>query len=163
AQERGVRAATVGTPCEAVDAAARGVIASAGLGEAFIHRTGHGIGAEAHEDPYVVSGNTTPLVPGHAFSIEPGIYIPRRFGLRLGVYGTMAVFGVVAGLGDGGTGAAVRGIGAAAMALLAGAALATSIARRGAGVRGQRVRRAARARRVRAMVGRQAAHGEPAE
>ena len=83
--------------------------------------------------------------------------------LLRGVYGTMAVFGVVAGLGDGGTGAAVRGIGAAAMALLAGAALATSIARRGAGVRGQRVRRAARARRVRAMVGRQAAHGEPAE
>jgi len=83
AQERGVRAATVGTPCEAVDAAARGVIAGAGLGDAFIHRTGHGIGAEAHEDPYVVAGNATPLVPGHAFSIEPGIYLPGRFGLRL--------------------------------------------------------------------------------
>jgi Xaa-Pro aminopeptidase len=83
AQEAAVRAATVGTPCEAVDAAARSVIAAAGLGEHFVHRTGHGIGTEAHEDPYVVAGNTTPLVPGHAFSIEPGIYLPGRFGLRL--------------------------------------------------------------------------------
>ncbi|MEI8000303.1 MAG: Xaa-Pro peptidase family protein [Actinomycetes bacterium] len=83
AQEAAVRAATVGTPCEAVDAAARSVIAAAGLGEHFVHRTGHGIGTEAHEDPYVVAGNATPLVPGHAFSIEPGIYLPGRFGLRL--------------------------------------------------------------------------------
>jgi Xaa-Pro dipeptidase len=83
AQERGVRAATVGTPCEAVDAAARDAIAAAGFGEYFVHRTGHGIGAEAHEDPYVVSGNVTPLAPGHAFSVEPGIYLPGRFGLRL--------------------------------------------------------------------------------
>ena len=83
AQERGVRAATVGTTCEAVDAATRTVIADAGYGEFFVHRTGHGIGAEAHEDPYVVAGNATPLVPGHAFSIEPGIYVPDRFGLRL--------------------------------------------------------------------------------
>jgi len=83
AQERAVRAATVGTACEAVDAAARDTIAAAGFGEYFVHRTGHGIGAEAHEDPYVVSGNATPLAPGHAFSVEPGIYLPGRFGLRL--------------------------------------------------------------------------------
>jgi Xaa-Pro aminopeptidase len=83
AQERGVRAATVGTSCEAVDAATRTVIADAGYGEFFVHRTGHGIGAEAHEDPYVVAGNGTALVPGNAFSIEPGIYVPDRFGLRL--------------------------------------------------------------------------------
>jgi Xaa-Pro aminopeptidase len=83
AQEAGVRAATVGTTCEAVDAAARAVIAAAGFGQFFVHRTGHGIGTEAHEDPYVVAGNTTPLVAGHAFSVEPGIYLPGRFGFRL--------------------------------------------------------------------------------
>ncbi len=83
AQEQGVRAATVGTPCEEVDAAARRVIADAGFGDRFIHRTGHGIGVEAHEDPYLVAGNRLPLVAGHAFSVEPGIYLPDRFGLRL--------------------------------------------------------------------------------
>jgi Xaa-Pro aminopeptidase len=83
AQEAGVQAATVGTPCEAVDAAARAVISAAGYGDCFVHRTGHGIGTEAHEDPYVVAGNRTPLVAGHAFSVEPGIYLPGRFGLRL--------------------------------------------------------------------------------
>ncbi|MET0627790.1 MAG: Xaa-Pro peptidase family protein [Acidimicrobiia bacterium] len=83
AQEAGVMAATVGTPCAAVDAAARAVIVAAGYGDFFVHRTGHGIGAEAHEDPYVVAGNDVPLQPGHAFSIEPGIYLPGNFGLRL--------------------------------------------------------------------------------
>ena len=83
AQEAGVRAATVGTRCEDVDAATRRVIDDAGYGEYFVHRTGHGIGTEAHEDPYVVAGNDTPLVAGHAFSIEPGIYVPGSFGLRL--------------------------------------------------------------------------------
>jgi Xaa-Pro aminopeptidase len=83
AQEAGVQAAEVGARCEDVDAAARRVITDAGYGEFFVHRTGHGIGTEAHEDPYVVEGNTTRLVPGHAFSIEPGIYLPGRFGLRL--------------------------------------------------------------------------------
>ena len=83
AQAASVRAATVGTPCEDIDAAGRRVIEAAGYGEYFIHRTGHGIGVEAHEDPYIVAGNTTPLAPGHAFSIEPGIYIPGRFGARL--------------------------------------------------------------------------------
>ena len=62
---------------------ARAVIAEAGYGDFFVHRTGHGIGTEAHEDPYVVAGNATPLVAGHAFSVEPGIYVPGRFGLRL--------------------------------------------------------------------------------
>jgi Xaa-Pro aminopeptidase len=83
AQEAGVRAARIGTPCETVDAAARSIIAGAGFGEQFIHRTGHGIGVEAHEDPYIVAGNTDALVAGNAFSVEPGIYLAGRFGLRL--------------------------------------------------------------------------------
>jgi Xaa-Pro aminopeptidase len=83
AQQAAVSAAVVGTPCEEVDAAARRIIADAGWGEQFIHRTGHGIGIEEHEDPYIVSGNGTPLAPGHAFSIEPGIYVAGRFGFRL--------------------------------------------------------------------------------
>jgi Xaa-Pro aminopeptidase len=83
AQAAAVAAATVGTTCEAVDAAARDLIADAGFGEHFIHRTGHGIGLEEHEDPYLVSGNTEPLAAGHAFSIEPGIYLAGRFGARI--------------------------------------------------------------------------------
>jgi Xaa-Pro aminopeptidase len=83
AQESAVQAATVGTSCEEVDATARRVIAAGGFGDRFIHRTGHGIGLEAHEEPYLVSGNREPLEPGHAFSIEPGIYFPGRFGMRL--------------------------------------------------------------------------------
>ncbi len=83
AQRAAVDAAVVGTACEEVDAAARRIIAAAGWGEHFIHRTGHGIGIEAHEDPYIVSGNGEPLEAGHAFSIEPGIYVPGRFGFRL--------------------------------------------------------------------------------
>ena len=82
-QAAGVAAATVGTPCEEVDRACRSVIDDAGYGEYFIHRTGHGIGLEAHEDPYIVEGNARPLEAGHAFSIEPGIYIPGRWGMRL--------------------------------------------------------------------------------
>jgi Xaa-Pro aminopeptidase len=83
AQARGVAAAQVGTTCSAVDDAARSVIAAAGYGPAFIHRTGHGIGLEEHEDPYIVAGNALPLVPGHAFSVEPGIYLGGRFGARI--------------------------------------------------------------------------------
>ena len=83
AQETAVQAATVGTSCAAVDATARKLIADAGFGDRFIHRTGHGIGVEAHEEPYLVAGNDLPLAPGHAFSVEPGIYLPGRFGLRL--------------------------------------------------------------------------------
>ena len=83
AQAQAVEAATTGTTCEAVDAAARSVIEAAGYGEHFVHRTGHGIGLEEHEEPYIVSGNRRPLEAGHAFSVEPGIYFPGRFGMRL--------------------------------------------------------------------------------
>lgn len=83
AQQAAVAAAVVGTPCAEVDATARRIISDAGYGDRFIHRTGHGIGVEEHEDPYIVAGNDTPLAAGHAFSIEPGIYVPGRFGLRL--------------------------------------------------------------------------------
>jgi Xaa-Pro aminopeptidase len=83
AQQAAVAAATVGTPCEDVDRTARGIIAEAGYGEYFVHRTGHGIGLEEHEDPYIVEGNSAPLAAGHAFSIEPGIYVPGRWGMRL--------------------------------------------------------------------------------
>lgn len=83
AQAAAVAAAQVGVPCEDVDAVARNLIGDAGFGDAFIHRTGHGIGLEEHEDPYVVAGNRTPLVAGHAFSIEPGIYLEGRFGARI--------------------------------------------------------------------------------
>lgn len=83
AQAASVAAASIGTPCEDVDRAARTVIAEAGFGDYFVHRTGHGIGMEEHEDPYIVEGNRTPLQPGHAFSIEPGIYVSGRWGMRL--------------------------------------------------------------------------------
>ena len=66
-----------------VDRVARDVIEAAGYGDLFVHRTGHGIGIEEHEDPYLVVGNDEVLVPGHAFSVEPGIYQPGRFGMRL--------------------------------------------------------------------------------
>jgi Xaa-Pro aminopeptidase len=83
AQAAGVHAATVGTPCEDVDAAARAVIARAGFGDYFVHRVGHGIGCDAHEDPYMIAGNTQPIESGNAFSVEPGIYFPGRYGMRL--------------------------------------------------------------------------------
>ena len=83
AQQAAVAAVRPGVTAEHVDAVARAVITEAGLGEYFIHRTGHGIGIEEHEDPYLVAGNDTPLAVGHAFSIEPGIYFPGRFGMRL--------------------------------------------------------------------------------
>jgi len=83
AQAEAVQAARVGVACEDVDAAGRDLIAEAGYGEAFIHRIGHGIGIEEHEDPYMVSGNTTLLEAGHAFSVEPGIYFAGRFGARI--------------------------------------------------------------------------------
>ena len=59
------------------------VITAAGFGERFMHRVGHGIGTEAHEDPYMVAGNALALEAGHAFSVEPGIYFAGRFGMRL--------------------------------------------------------------------------------
>jgi Xaa-Pro aminopeptidase len=83
AQAQAVDAAVVGTPCEDVDGVARRLITEGGYGDHFIHRTGHGIGLEEHEDPYVVAGNCTALVPGHAFSVEPGIYLPGRLGARI--------------------------------------------------------------------------------
>ncbi|HZA83246.1 MAG TPA: M24 family metallopeptidase, partial [Actinomycetes bacterium] len=76
-------AAVVGTPCAAVDAAARRRITDAGLGDRFVHRTGHGIGLEEHEDPYLVAGNHEPLAAGMAFSVEPGIYLRGRYGARI--------------------------------------------------------------------------------
>ena len=84
AAQEAARAATgPGVTCSAVDAAARDVLADAGLGEFFVHRTGHGIGLEAHEEPYIVAGNDRPLEPGMAFSIEPGFYRTGRYGARL--------------------------------------------------------------------------------
>jgi Xaa-Pro aminopeptidase len=83
AQAAGVAAARQGVAAEEVDGAARAVIVEAGYGERFVHRTGHGIGLEEHEDPYLVEGNREPLLHGHAFSVEPGIYVPGRFGMRL--------------------------------------------------------------------------------
>lgn len=83
AQAAGVAAGVVGNQCQDVDRAARSVIEKAGYGEYFVHRTGHGIGMEAHEDPYMVSGNVLPIAAGHAFSVEPGIYIPGKWGMRL--------------------------------------------------------------------------------
>jgi Xaa-Pro aminopeptidase len=83
AQQAAVAAATVGTPCQEIDRTARRIIAEAGYGEYFVHRTGHGIGMEEHEDPYIVEGNELPLEAGHAFSVEPGIYVPGRWGMRL--------------------------------------------------------------------------------
>jgi Xaa-Pro aminopeptidase len=83
AQQTAVASAVLGVPCEDVDRAARSIIADAGFGEYFVHRTGHGIGMEEHEDPYIVEGNQRPLAEGHAFSIEPGIYVPGKWGMRL--------------------------------------------------------------------------------
>ena len=82
AQEAATQAVRPGVPAEDIDATARRIIADAGYGEAFIHRTGHGIGLETHEDPYIVEGNTTRLEDGMAFSIEPGIY-PGPHGARI--------------------------------------------------------------------------------
>ena len=82
AQEAACASVRPGVTAESVDAAARDIITAAGYGEAFIHRTGHGIGLETHEDPYIVAGNATLLEPGMAFSVEPGIY-PGPHGARI--------------------------------------------------------------------------------
>ena len=68
---------------ESVDAVGRQILADAGYGDLFIHRTGHGIGQETHEEPYIVAGNTLVLEPGMAFSIEPGFYVEGRYGARI--------------------------------------------------------------------------------
>ncbi len=86
AQRAALDAARPGTQCQAVDAAARAVIAEAGFGpdyKFFSHRLGHGIGLDGHEWPYLVRGNILPLAQGMTFSDEPGIYIPGEFGVRL--------------------------------------------------------------------------------
>ncbi|WP_090478797.1 M24 family metallopeptidase [Nakamurella panacisegetis] len=83
AQQAGIDAVRPGVSAESIDRASRAVIEAAGYGQYFITRTGHGIGLEVHEHPYMVSGNTLPLEVGMAFSIEPGIYLPGRFGVRI--------------------------------------------------------------------------------
>jgi Xaa-Pro aminopeptidase len=72
-----------GVTAEQVDTVARGVLAQAGLADAFVHRTGHGIGLSVHEEPYIVAGNRLPLRQGMAFSVEPGIYFPGKWGARI--------------------------------------------------------------------------------
>lgn len=83
AQQAGFEASRAGVTCEAVDLAARVTIEAAGFEEYFITRTGHGIGLEVHEHPYEVRGNTDLLEKGMTFSVEPGIYLPGRFGVRI--------------------------------------------------------------------------------
>ncbi|MFD6068986.1 M24 family metallopeptidase [Amycolatopsis lurida] len=83
AQKAAVDAVRPGVTAESIDAAARDIIAEAGYGEYFIHRTGHGIGLDVHEEPYIIKGNALPLEPGMAFSVEPGIYQPGRWGARI--------------------------------------------------------------------------------
>jgi len=78
-----LNAARPGVPAHAVDDAARGVITEAGYGAYFTHRTGHGLGTEVHEPPYMTATNTRLLEAGMVFTIEPGIYLPGRFGIRL--------------------------------------------------------------------------------
>ena len=83
AQAAAVASVRPGVTAEQVDAAARDVLADAGLAEYFVHRTGHGIGLSVHEEPYIVAGNDLPLAEGMAFSIEPGIYLPGQWGARI--------------------------------------------------------------------------------
>ncbi|PZR63972.1 MAG: peptidase M24 family protein [Chloroflexi bacterium] len=83
AQAAACAAVAPGVPAAAVDAAAREIIADAGYGELFFHRTGHGIGLETHEEPYLVASNSEPLEPGNTFSVEPGIYVAGSWGARI--------------------------------------------------------------------------------
>jgi Xaa-Pro aminopeptidase len=83
AQQAGFEAVKPGIECQEVDRVPRAVITEAGYGEFFIHRTGHGIGITTHEPPYMVEGETHLVQPGMCFSIEPGIYLPNRFGVRI--------------------------------------------------------------------------------
>ena len=83
AQAAAVDAVRPGATAASIDEAARAIIRDAGYGEYFVHRTGHGIGLEVHEEPYIVDGNDLPLEPGMAFSVEPGIYFPGRWGARI--------------------------------------------------------------------------------
>ena len=83
AQQAAFEAVAVGVPLQEIDRVARAVIRDAGYGEYFIHRVGHGIGTTTHEPPYLVEGEELPIEAGMCFSIEPGIYLPGRFGVRI--------------------------------------------------------------------------------
>lgn len=83
AQRAAMDAAKAGVTCESVDRAARTVLERAGLGEYFTHRVGHGIGLDVHEPPFLVRGNRQRLEPGMCVTIEPGVYVPQRFGIRI--------------------------------------------------------------------------------
>jgi Xaa-Pro aminopeptidase len=83
AQQAGFEAVRSGIACQEIDRAARKVIHDAGYGEYFLHRVGHGIGLTTHEPPYMVEGEIRPIEPGMCFSIEPGVYLPGRFGVRI--------------------------------------------------------------------------------
>ncbi|KKC00744.1 M24 family metallopeptidase [Mycolicibacter arupensis] len=83
AQRSAVAAVRPGVTAQQVDAAARDVLAQAGLADYFVHRTGHGIGLSVHEEPYIVAGNDDELAVGMAFSVEPGIYFPGQWGARI--------------------------------------------------------------------------------
>ena len=83
AQQAGYEAVRPGVACQDIDRACRRVISDAGYGEQFLHRTGHGIGLTTHEPPYLVEGEEQPLEPGMCFSIEPGVYLAGRFGVRI--------------------------------------------------------------------------------
>jgi Xaa-Pro aminopeptidase len=83
ANQAAFEAVRTGVPCQEIDRAARGVLTQAGYGDAFIHRTGHGLGLSLHEEPYLVEGNSLPLAEGMVFSDEPGVYFPGQFGIRI--------------------------------------------------------------------------------
>jgi Xaa-Pro dipeptidase len=83
AQLAGIEAVKAGTAAETVDRAARRVIEDAGYGAFFTHRLGHGLGMDGHEPPYLVRGNAAPLIPGNTVTIEPGVYLPGKFGVRI--------------------------------------------------------------------------------
>ena len=113
AQAAAVAAVRPGVTAEQVDAAARDVLADAGLAEYFVHRTGHGIGLSVHEEPYIVAGNDLPLAEGMAFSVEPGIYFPGRWGARIEDIVIVTADGALAGQhrparADGGAGLALE-------------------------------------------------------
>jgi Xaa-Pro aminopeptidase len=83
AQDEATGAVRPGVACERIDDVARGIITAAGYGPSFFHRTGHGIGLEGHEEPYIVAGSNQALETGMAFSVEPGIYLEGRYGARI--------------------------------------------------------------------------------
>jgi Xaa-Pro aminopeptidase len=83
ANQAAFEAVRPGVPCQEIDRAARSILTDAGYGDAFIHRTGHGLGLSLHEEPYLVEGNLLPLAEGMVFSDEPGVYFPGQFGIRI--------------------------------------------------------------------------------